>query len=220
MKEIKPAPKTIVQIPALDVELEGILDIPPMARDIVIFSHDTGSDDRFSPKNNMVAEALNKAHHGTLLLDLLTEQENRNSDKPYQIELLTMRLVATSVWLSELENTKGMNIGYFGSGTGTAVALKAAAYLGKNMIKAIVSRGGRPDLAQQVLHKIKTPTLLIVAGGDIKVIEYNQQAFKALTAEKRLDLIDGNNYLFDEPGKLQKATTLTIEWYDKYLTAL
>jgi putative phosphoribosyl transferase len=199
------------------VMLEGELIIPYEADAIVIFSHGSGSS-RFSPRNKMVAQRLNSAGIGTLLLDLLSREEDLNYSTRFNIELLTERLVGATEWLEKFEPAEGYRMGFFGASTGAASALKAATYLPQ--IKAIISRGGRPDLAMDILHKIKAPTLFIVGSLDYDVLQLNQQAFAKLASEKKLEIVQGASHLFEEKGTMDKVTNLAVEWFSKYLKAV
>ncbi len=204
-----------VKIPADSVKLEGILTIPKDALSLVIFAHGTGSS-RLSPRNRLVAGVLQKAGMGTLLFDLLTAQEDEVYENRFDIPLLTGRLKAATLWAKGQPETAKLKIGYFGASTGTAVALVAAADFGKE-IKAIVSRGGRPDLAGNALVKIIAPTLLIVGGEDHVVIELNKKACDILSTERRLQIIPGATHLFEELGALEEVARLAARWFKKYL---
>ena len=197
------------------VALEGILEIPPKAKGIVIFAHGSGSG-RLSPRNNYVANVLRDNGIGTLLLDLLTEEEDATYENRFDIPLLTERLIAATRWLIEQPKAKGLKIGYFGASTGTASALNAAAELGAK-ISAVVSRGGRPDLAMEALPKVKAPTLLIVGGDDEPVIGMNKRAYDRLKCEKELKIVPGATHLFEEPGKLEEAARLAAVWFKQHL---
>ena len=203
-----------ISIPLSSVILKGDLVIPENAIGIVIFSHGSGSS-RHSPRNRQVAEILQKQNMGTFLFDLLTEEENDNYENRFNIDLLVSRLIGATEWLMEHENKKDLPIGYFGASTGAAAALRAAAYFGKN-IKALVSRGGRPDLVLSALHLVLAPTLLIVGQLDVPVIQMNKQAYDELESIKEMKIIPGAKHLFEEPGKLNEVTELAIEWYKKY----
>jgi len=205
-----------IHIPAGLVQLEGELILPPSATCVVLFAHGSGSS-RFSPRNTHVAEVLQQRGIGTLLFDLLTREEDRFYETRFDITLLTTRLVAATEWLATNPVTKELSIGYFGASTGAAAALQAAAKLG-NKISAVVSRGGRPDLAGAVaLRRVMAPTLLIVGGADYGVIELNQQAEALLNCEKKLTLIPGATHLFEEPGTLQQAALSAAGWFAQYL---
>ena len=182
---------------------------------IVIFTHGSGSS-RFSERNNFVARELQKDGFATLLFDLLTEEEDQTYENRFDIPLLTERLVEVTRWVWKEPNTKQLAVGYFGASTGSASALIAAAELGGD-IKAVVSRGGRPDLAVDYLPKVKSPTLLIVGGDDTEVIELNQQAYDRLTCEKKYEIVPGATHLFEEPGALEEVARLAGEWFAKYV---
>lgn len=207
---------SVVHIPAGLVELDGELALPSAANGVVLFAHGSGSS-RFSPRNTYVAEVLQQRGMGTLLFDLLTREEDQIYETRFDIALLTKRLVAATEWLQSNPETKTLNIGYFGASTGAAAALQAAAKMG-NKISAVVSRGGRPDLAgADALRRVTAPTLLIVGGADYGVIELNQQAENLLNCEKELTLIPGATHLFDEPGSLQQAARSAAEWFVQHL---
>jgi len=205
-----------VHIPAGPVELDGELILPPSAKGVVLFAHGSGSS-RFSPRNTYVAEVLQKRGIGTLLFDLLTREEDQNYETRFDIALLTHRLLAATVWLQAEPKTKSLSLGYFGASTGAAAALQAAAQIG-DKISAVVSRGGRPDLAGAVaLRRVTAPTLLIVGGADYGVIELNQQADALLNCEKNLTLVPGATHLFEEPGTLQQAANIAADWFVQHL---
>jgi len=205
-----------VQIPTGLAELEGELILPSAATGVVLFAHGSGSS-RFSPRNTYVAEILQHQGIGTLLFDLLTREEDRIYETRFDIALLTRRLIAATEWLQNNPKTNNMNIGYFGASTGAAAALQAAAVM-ENKISAVVSRGGRPDLAgADALRRVTAPTLLIVGGADYGVIELNQQAETLLNCERKLTLIPGATHLFDEPGSLQQAARCAAEWFVQHL---
>jgi dienelactone hydrolase len=205
----------VIQIPADGVNLTGDLIIPEDATGLIIFSHGSGSS-RLSPRNNYVAHMLQEKGFATLLFDLLTEEEDRLFVKRFNIPLLTRRLEDVTKWVQAYPATAGLNIGYFGASTGAASALRAAAHLNGN-IKAIVSRGGRPDLAMELLDDVDSPTLLIVGGRDDGVIQLNQKALRHLAGERRLAILEGASHLFGEPGKLEEVAELTAEWFGKYI---
>lgn len=207
----------LVQIPTDSVLLEGALAIPAGAHGVVLFAHGSGSS-RHSPRNNFVAQVLRKAGIGTLLFDLLTEEEDATYETRFDIKLLTRRLVAATQWLMEQPQTKHLGIGYFGASTGAAAALEAAAALGAR-IGAIVSRGGRPDLAGPVVAQVQVPTLLIVGGKDDVVIELNQRAYERLKSEKELVIVPGATHLFEEPGALEEVARLAADWFARFLQA-
>lgn len=203
-----------VTIPVQDVKLKGDLIIPVKATAIIIFSHGSGSS-RLSPRNQMVAQYLQEKNFGTLLFDLLTEAEDSNYQNRFDIELLTKRLIDASEWLQQQPVAKDCRVGYFGASTGAASALKAASYLPQ--IDAVVSRGGRPDLAMNSLAKVNAATLLIVGGTDFDVLRLNREAYVQLSCEKKLEIIEGATHLFEEPGKMEKVAMLAAEWFEKYL---
>jgi dienelactone hydrolase len=205
-----------VLIPAGTAKLDGELILPPSAKGVVLFAHGSGSS-RFSPRNTYVAEVLQQRGIGTLLFDLLTREEDQVYETRFDIALLTQRLVAASAWLQTRPDTQALSIGYFGASTGAAAALQAAAQM-QDKIAAVVSRGGRPDLAGAVaLRRVTAPTLLIVGGADYGVIELNQQAEMLLNCEKKLVLIPGATHLFEEPGTLQQAAHSAADWFARYL---
>lgn len=203
--------QTEVKIPAQSVNLEGEIAIPTGAPGVVIFAHGSGSS-RFSPRNNYVARILRKERLGTLLFDLLTEEEDMVYETRFDIELLTERLAAATRWFQGQPYADNLKIGYFGASTGAAAALKAASILG-NDVSAIVSRGGRPDLASDILAKVKVPTLLMVGGNDPVVISLNRDAYVQLGGEKDLVVIPGASHLFEEPGKLEQVADLAVKWF-------
>ncbi len=198
-----------------NISLNGNLNIPSGANSFVIFSHGSGSS-RFSRRNNYVAEILNKQKIATLLTDLLTEKEDQIYENRFDIDLITARLVTVTNQVMQRPQLQNLKTGYFGASTGAASALKAAAHLG-NAIQAIVSRGGRPDLAEEALIKVKVPTLLIVGSFDKGVIELNQMAYNKLQAEKQLKIVQGASHLFEEPGKLDEVAELAANWFTKHL---
>jgi dienelactone hydrolase len=205
----------IVHIPANEINLEGALAIPADAQGIVLFAHGSGSS-RHSPRNNFVAQVLQGAGMGTLLMDLLTPREDASYETRFDIDLLTQRLERATQWLREQPQTRSLQIGYFGASTGAAAALQAAAIFGSS-IGAVVSRGGRPDLAMSALDRVQSPTLLIVGGLDDIVIDLNRQAYRKLKAEKQLEIVPGATHLFEEPGTLQEAARLAANWFKRYL---
>ena len=208
--------KLDLDIPLASVTLKGDLIVPENAIGIVIFSHGSGSS-RFSSRNKMVAELIQQHHIGTLLFDLLTEEEDEINENRFNIDLLSDRLIATTQWLMEQESTKELPIGYFGASTGAASALRAAAHF-KQKIKAVVSRGDRPDLTILDLPQVTAPTLLIVGSLDTTVITMNKMAYDTLEAPKEMKIVEAATHLFEEPGKLQEVADLAIDWYKKHLT--
>ncbi len=206
----------LVVIPADPVTLEGMLDLPEDASGMVLFAHGSGSS-RLSPRNNYVAQVLRDAGLGTLLIDLLTRQEDMDYATRFDIPLLTRRLLAATRWLQNEALTQSLAIGYFGASTGAAAALQAAAEEG-GKIAAVVSRGGRPDLAgEEALGKVAAPTLLIVGGFDDVVIELNRSAYRFLNCEKNLVIVPGATHLFEEPGTLEQAAQHAARWFSQYL---
>lgn len=195
--------------------LEGILTIPDGAEGLVIFAHGSGSS-RLSPRNTYVAQALNRRGLATLQFDLLTETEAMDRANVFDIPLLGERVMETLRWARGEKSTSALSIGLFGASTGAAAALVAAAGL-PNAVSAVVSRGGRPDLAGPVLDKVRAPTLLIVGGADYVVIELNEKAFKALTCEKRLDIVPGATHLFEERGTLDQVVEAAGRWFQNHL---
>lgn len=208
-----------VEISVGKKQLGGELVVPGDAAGIVLFAHGNGSS-RHSPRNQYVARVLHESGLGTLLFDLLTTEEEQEEyytrHLRFDIELLASRLVAATEWLGEQDLPQAERIGYFGSSTGAAAALIAAAQAPK-LIGAVVSRGGRPDLAASQLCKVKAPTLLIVGGNDTGVIELNEQACAHLKCEKELCLIPGATHLFEEAGALEKVSRLASDWFSKHL---
>lgn len=199
--------------------LNGILTLPVNPKGLILFAHGSGSG-RFSSRNQFVAKKMQDAGFATLLMDLLTEQEDAIDQATRQfrfdIELLAQRVIDTTKWVQKHDDCSSLKIGYFGASTGAACALVAAAYFG-DAIAAVVSRGGRPDLAGAVLPQVKAPTLLIVGGNDLSVIKLNQQAFKALTCEKVIETIEGATHLFEEQGALEEVSRLALQWFTKYI---
>lgn len=198
-----------------EVTLEGMLRIPQDSIGIVLFAHGSGSS-RFSPRNNFVAEVLHKAHLATLLIDLLSPQEDEDYQTRFDIDLLTERLGDVVQWLKKNPDTMSLPIGLFGSSTGAAAALRVAAIL-KEEIKTVVSRGGRPDLAMEALNKVIAPTLLIVGGDDSVVLDLNKEAYEKLICKKRIDIIPHATHLFEEPGCLAEVARISKEWFKKNL---
>lgn len=193
------------------LSLEGMLKIPPGAKGIVLFAHGSGSS-RFSPRNNFVADVLREGGMATLLIDLLTSQEDENYQTRFDIDLLTERLALVAEWLKKQPDTKDLALCLFGASTGAAAALKLAARLGDS-VKAVVSRGGRPDLAMDILDQVKSPTLFIVGGSDYGVIGLNQTAFDQLTCVKKFEIVPHATHLFEEPGCLEQVAQLAKAWF-------
>lgn len=206
---------TPVEIKLDGLVLKGNLSIPENATGMVIFSHGSGSS-RLSPRNDYVAKMLNENGLGTLLFDLLTEDEYKIYENRFNIDLITMRLIDVTQWVQDLKDSKLLVIGYFGASTGAASALRAAAFY-KNDIGAVVSRGGRPDLAAQELNNVIAPTLLIVGGWDHQVIQLNEKAYQELNCTRKLEIVPEASHLFEEPGKLQQVAELAAAWFNKWL---
>ncbi len=204
-----------VEVPAGRRRLSGILRVPPGAGGVVAFAHGSGSG-RFSPRNQFVARALEEGGLATLLLDLLEEEEAEDREKVFDIELLAERLQSAGDWLSQEPQTRGLRLGYFGASTGAGAALVAAARK-PAAVGAVVSRGGRPDLAHAYLPAVQAPTLLIVGGHDDVVIELNQPALRLLRCPKEFVIIPGATHLFAEPGALEEVARLAKEWFVRYL---
>ena len=210
--------KISVSIPFDNFSLNAYLYLPEQPAALVIFSHGSGSS-RFSTRNNYVAEALNRNNIAALLTDLLTPKEDGLIETRFNISLLTERLKGITNWASQYPQLKNLPIGYFGASTGAASALNAAADL-KDEIKAVVSRGGRPDLAgEDALREVVSPTLLIVGSLDNEVLGLNKKAFKKLKCKKRFEIIHGASHLFEEKGKLHIVSELAAEWFEKYLVS-
>jgi putative phosphoribosyl transferase len=209
----------LVRVAAGAVTLDGNLTIPQNAGAIVLFAHGSGSS-RHSARNRYVARVLNEAKLATLLIDLLTVHEEvidaRTAHLRFDIDLLTERLVDATDWLTQFPDTKDLPIGYFGASTGAAAAL-AAAVLRPDAVGAIVSRGGRPDLAATALARVRAPTLLIVGGEDGQVIELNRRALAQLRCEKQLTIVPGATHLFEEPGALDEVARLARNWFERHL---
>jgi putative phosphoribosyl transferase len=211
-----------VQITLGSAILRGTLELVPDPRGLVLFVHGSGSS-RFSSRNRAVARDLRSGGLATLLFDLLSEDEERIDDITrelrFDIGLLTDRVIGVTAWLRQQPRTHDLGIGYFGASTGAAAALQAAAHYADQpeVVQAVVSRGGRPDLAMESLPFVKAPTLLIVGGDDRPVIQLNQQALARLTAPKDLLIVPGASHLFEEPGTLEEVSRLSREWFQRYL---
>lgn len=195
--------------------LPGILNIPPQPQGIVLFAHGSGSG-RNSPRNQFVAHVLNDGGLATLLLDLLDEDEADDHQKVFDIELLAHRLQGAADWLAQQPETHGLRAGYFGASTGAAAALVAAARQ-PDMVGAVVSRGGRPDLAYDLLPAVTAPTLLVVGAADDPVVELNAQAYRRLRCPKQMIVVPGATHLFPEPGALEEVARLAREWFSRHL---
>jgi putative phosphoribosyl transferase len=204
-----------IEIPSGRRRLSGILRVPLGAKGVVAFAHGSGSG-RFSPRNQFVARALEEGGLATLLLDLLEEEEAEDRRKVFDIKLLAERLQSAADWLSQAPETRDLNLGYFGASTGAGAALLAAARE-PDVVRAVVSRGGRPDLAHVYLSAVKAPTLLIVGGNDEGVIELNEQALRMLHCPKELVIVPGATHLFEEPGTLEEVARLAKQWFVRYL---
>jgi putative phosphoribosyl transferase len=207
-----------VAITAGHHQLAGILAVPPHAVGVVAFAHGSGSG-RHSSRNQYVAQVLQAGGLATLLLDLLEEHEEQDRAKVFDIELLAGRLEAAGGWIKQKTSTSDLPLGYFGASTGAAAALVAAARR-PELVGAVVSRGGRPDLAAEFLPAVAAPTLLIVGGADEGVLELNERAYEALVCEKELAVVRGATHLFPEPGALEQVADLAQAWFRRHLTAL
>lgn len=204
-----------VKVPTGQVNIEGILAIPPDATGVVVFAHGSGSG-RFSPRNNFVARVLQEGGIDTLLIDLLTEDEASDRRLVFDIDLLARRLCDIADWLQKNPDTRDLHVGYFGASTGAGAALSAAVQCDGRVV-AIVSRGGRPDLALPILGQVQAPTLLIVGGDDEPVVSMNRQAYQALRCTKKLVIVPGATHLFEEPGALEEVARLARDWFQQYL---
>ncbi len=204
-----------VKVMTEDAELDGILGIPSEAEAIVLFAHGSGSS-RHSPRNQFVARQLREAGLATLLFDLLTAGEDEvdriTREHRFDIPLLAGRLRGATDWVTSQSEAQGMALGYFGASTGSAAALIAAADK-PNAVDAVVSRGGRPDLAGEALSRVKAPSLFIVGGRDVQVLELNRRAMGDMNAEKELKIVEGATHLFEEPGALEKVAELARDWF-------
>lgn len=214
-----PADERPVRIPAGDVTLDGTLVVPADARAVVVFAHGSGSG-RHSPRNRFVARTLHDRHFATLLMDLLTSAEERadaaTAHLRFDIPFLATRLAAATDWLPVDPATASLRVGYFGASTGAAAALVAAVRR-PAAVGAIVSRGGRPDLAREALGRVQAPTLLIVGERDRDVLAMNEDALAEMTAEKQLAIVPGATHLFEEPGALEEVARLAAQWFQRFL---
>ena len=212
-------PEHPVRIPAGHIILDGALRIPPDAHGVVVFAHGSGSS-RHSPRNRSVAGMLSDGGIATLLMDLLTPEEEtvdrRDASLRFDIGLLAGRLTHATDWLAQYQDTNQLAVGYFGASTGGGAALVAAAERSEE-VRAVVSRGGRPDLAGDALARVRAPTLLIVGGSDPTVLDLNRDALARLTCEKRLEIVPGATHLFEEPGALETVAHLARDWFARYL---
>ena len=204
-----------VEVKTGRVRLQGILGLPASMTGVVLFAHGSGSG-RLSPRNTFVAHTLQEGGLATLLLDLLEEEEAEDRRKVFDIDLLADRLLAATEWLAQGPATQGFQVGYFGASTGAGAALQAAARAPES-VAAVVSRGGRPDLAMPYLPRVKAPTLLIVGGHDFPVIQMNQEALAQLICPKELVIVPGATHLFEEPGTLEEVAGLALRWFVRYL---
>jgi len=203
----------VVRIPVDGAHIEGALELPDSPIGLVLFAHGSGSS-RHSPRNNYVARVLREHGIGTLLMDLLTPEEDRDYSRRFDIDLLVERLRAAAHWVRQNPGTAALPVGYFGASTGAAAALRAAAH--EASIAAVVSRGGRPDLAPSAeLRKVQAPTLFLVGGQDFGVIELNESAFSHLQCEKQLVIVPGATHLFEEPGTLEEVAAQAAKWFEK-----
>ena len=203
-----------IQIRTDSVTLDGELLVPEETSGVVAFAHGSGSS-RFSPRNNFVAERLRDRGLGTLLFDLLTEAEDRDYETRFDVDLLTGRLLGATDWLRDQSETADLRVGYFGFSTGAAAALRAPA--ARDDVDAVVSRGGRVDLAGDALADVDAPTLLLVGERDEAVLSLNRRAFDQLTCEKELTVVEGASHLFEEPGKLEVVADAAADWFVDYL---
>ncbi|HEV8454957.1 MAG TPA: dienelactone hydrolase family protein [Gemmatimonadales bacterium] len=210
---------TLVHLPAGDITLEGELVVPEQATGVVLFAHGSGSS-RHSSRNRFVAGELQAAGLATLLIDLLTPEEEavdqHTAHLRFDIPLLADRLVAATWWLGQEPSTRALQVGYFGASTGAGAALVAAA-AEPDRVGAVVSRGGRPDLAGKALPLVRPPTLVIVGGRDVQVLELNRAAMARMQAETRLEIVPGASHLFEEPGTLEVVARLARDWFLRYL---
>lgn len=212
-----PIQKDTVFIQLDDAELKGDIAFPEKAHALILFAHGSGSS-RLSPRNQMVASFLNEQGMATFLFDLLTYEEDRNYENRFNIDLLARRLRQATFRIIQQKKFEGLRIGYFGASTGAAAALMAAAELPQ--IAAVVSRGGRPDLALKDLPFVKAPTLLIVGSEDTSVLKLNQKALRSLTCEKKLEIVPGATHLFEEKGAMEKVCVLAAGWFEMHLQPL
>jgi putative phosphoribosyl transferase len=210
----------IVHLPVAGVELEGSLSVPSSAAGVILFAHGSGSS-RHSSRNRYVAGELQRAGFATLLLDLLSAEEEQvdlhTREHRFDIHMLAQRLEGATGWLRRYAETSALSVGYFGASTGGGAALVAAAEMPRD-VRAVVSRGGRPDLAGEALPRVRAPTLLIVGGDDVPVIGMNEQAMERMReVEVRLEIVPGATHLFEEPGKLEEVARLAVEWFRRHL---
>lgn len=208
-------------IPCEEKHIDGILHVPAKSKGLVLFVHGSGSS-RYSMRNQFVARVLNESGLATLLFDLLTPQEEAIDSQTFEfrfdIEFLTQRLLTATEWVTHQPFLKHLSLGYFGASTGGGAALVAASRK-NDLIKSVVVRGGRPDLAGEALKNVLAPTLLIVGGNDTPVIELNRQAMQKLQIQNKLEIIPGASHLFEEPGALNRVADYARKWFEKYLTS-
>ena len=205
----------LVEVAAEGATLQGCLSIPKTPKGVVLFAHGSGSS-RLSPRNTFVAKILHTGGFATLLIDLLEELEAVDRRKVFDIDLLAGRLLTVSEWLRGDPGTRDLHLGYFGASTGAGAALQAAAR-SPTTVGAVVSRGGRPDLAEAYLPQVVAPILLIVGGNDVPVIAMNEEALRLLTCPKELSIVPGATHLFEEPGTLEQVADLACGWFQRYL---
>jgi putative phosphoribosyl transferase len=210
----QPAPTEQVVLESRGLRLEGLLEVPEGARGVVLFAHGSGSS-RMSPRNRFVAQELREAGIGTLLFDLLSPTEGLETANVFDVDLLAARLRRATDWVSARPEAQGLALGYFGASTGAAAALAAAA--AGAPVQAVVSRGGRPDLAAKVLDQVRAPTLLIVGGHDEWVLELNREALALLRCEKDLRVVPGATHLFEEAGALEQVVVAARDWFLRHL---
>lgn len=203
-----------ISIPVNDLRLKGSLCIPPNANSLIIFSHGSGSS-RFSPRNRHVADIFNKQGIATLLVDLLTVLEDKEFENRFNIDLLTDRLISVTTYIREIKELRDLPVGYFGASTGAASALQAGGKFGEK-IQAVVSRGGRPDLANN-LESVTAPVLLIIGSLDKEVIQLNKKAYEQMKCERKIEIVDGASHLFEENGKLDIVAQLAMSWFKTHL---
>ena len=212
---MRPPTALQVRISEDGVSLNGVLGLPDQPRGVIAFAHGSGSG-RFSPRNQFVARHLEEGGFATLLLDLLTPDEADDRRKVFDIDLLADRLLLAQDWLSKHPRTIGLQVGYFGASTGAGAALQAAARK-PEVVRAVVSRGGRPDLAGPFLRHVTAPTLLLVGGADGPVIDMNREALGLLTCPKQLVIVPGATHLFEEPGTLEQVADRALRWFQQYV---
>ncbi|MEP7150085.1 MAG: dienelactone hydrolase family protein [Nitrospira sp.] len=212
---MRPPTALQVRISEDGISLNGVLGLPDQPRGVIAFAHGSGSG-RFSPRNQFVARHMEAGGFATLLLDLLTPDEADDRRKVFDIDLLADRLLLAQDWLSKHPRTIGLQVGYFGASTGAGAALQAAARK-PEVVRAVVSRGGRPDLAGPFLSQVTAPTLLLVGGADGPVIDMNREALGLLTCPKQLVIVPGATHLFEEPGTLEQVADRALRWFQQYV---